>query len=35
MDPKYDPTNLALEDYIHDEWFTEEPHYSTVKGDEE
>ena len=35
MDPKYDPTNLALEDNIHREWFIEESHHSTVKGDEE
>ena len=35
MDPKYDPTDLALEDYIYDEWITKESDYSTVKGEEE
>ena len=34
MDPKYVSTNLALNDYNYDEWFTEESDYSTVKDDE-
>ena len=35
MDPKYASNNLELEDFSYDEWFTEEPDYSTVNDDEE
>ena len=32
---KYDPTNLILDAYNYDKWYTEESEYSTAKNDEE
>ena len=34
MDPKFDPTNLTLNEYDYDECYKKSD-YSTVKGDEE
>ena len=35
MGRKYDPTNLILDAYNYDKWYTEESEYSTAKNDEE
>ena len=35
MGLKYDPTNLILDAYNYDKWYTEESEYSTAKNDEE
>ena len=34
MEPKYDPTNLILDAYDYDEWYTEESGHSTVKSND-
>ena len=35
MDPKYDPTNLTLDEYDYSEWYNELNNLSSLERDEE